>query len=67
LDVLKCARCGGRLRVISVITEPEPLRRILTHLGLPTDAPAVARARDPTEVAVDIEADESTQLELGLA
>jgi hypothetical protein len=66
VDVLKCPRCGGRLRVISVITEPEALRRILTHLGLPTGAPAVARARDPTEDVVDVDTDEATQLGLGI-
>ncbi len=34
---------------VAVITEREPVRRILAHLGMPTDAPPVARARDPTE------------------
>ena len=49
VDVLACAHCGGRLRVLSVITEPGPVRRILEHLGLDADAPPVARARDPTD------------------
>jgi len=48
-DVLACARCGGRLRVLAVITEAEPVRRILEHLGLPSEAPPLARARDPTD------------------
>jgi hypothetical protein len=55
----------GRLRVIAVITERESARRILAHLGLPTDLPSVARARDPTD---DVEQDQaSAQLPLGLA
>jgi hypothetical protein len=63
VDVLQCAKCGGRLRVLAVLTEAEPVARVLAHLGLPTEAPSVARARDPTD-----DGDESGgQLELGLA
>jgi hypothetical protein len=35
IDVLRCARCGGRMRVISVIEEPPAIEKILRHLGLP--------------------------------
>ena len=45
-----------RLKVVAVITEREPVQRILAHLGLPTDAPPVARARDPTDEPDDDEA-----------
>ena len=48
VDVLECPKSHGRLRV-AVITEREPVRGILAHLGMPTDAPRVARARDPTD------------------
>jgi hypothetical protein len=53
IDVLACAYCGGRLRVLAVITEPDPVRRILPHLGMPPDPTPPARARDPTEEADD--------------
>jgi hypothetical protein len=33
VDVLECPRCHGRLRMIAVVTEREPVRRILAHLG----------------------------------
>jgi hypothetical protein len=56
VDVLACAYCGGRLRVLSVITEPRPVRRILEHLGLDADAPPVARARDPTDELDEVNA-----------
>ena len=46
VDVLACTHCGGRLRVLSVITEPGPVRRILEHLGMPADPVPIARARD---------------------
>jgi hypothetical protein len=65
VDVLQCPKCHGRLRVLAVITEREPVRQILAHLGLPTEAPPVARARDPTDDAED--AQPSDQLELQLA
>jgi hypothetical protein len=65
VDVLACPRCHGRLRVLAVITEREPVGRILAHLGMPADAPPVARARDPTD---DTQGDDpSAQLALDLA
>jgi hypothetical protein len=70
LDVLKCPRCPtGALVVPAFITDPAVVLRILSHLQLPTDAPAPAPARldpqlelewDPTdtgdELALDVEA-----------
>jgi len=64
VDVLECPKCRGRLKVEAVITEREPVQRILAHLGLPTDAPPVARARDPTDELDDDEA--LAQLSLNL-
>jgi hypothetical protein len=40
VDVLACPRCGGRMRVVATIEDPVVIRKILTHLGLPTDVPA---------------------------
>jgi hypothetical protein len=54
VDVLACARCGGRLHLLAVITETESVRRLLAHLGLSSDAPPLARARDPTDDAIDV-------------
>jgi hypothetical protein len=56
VDALQCPTCKGRLRVLAVIAEREPVRRILAHLGLPPDAPPLAKARDPTEDSDDLEA-----------
>ena len=66
VDVMQCPKCGGRLRVLGVITEHEPVRRILVHLGLATDVTPPARARDPTD-EVDDDVEPAGQLELGLA
>ena len=38
-DVLACPRCGGRLRLIALIEQAAVIRRILGHLGLPTEVP----------------------------
>ena len=41
VNVLACARCGGRMRVVATIDDPVVIRRILTrHLGLPTAVPS---------------------------
>lgn len=65
VDVLECPKCHGRLRIVGVLSEREPVRRILAHLGLPTETPPLARARDPTDDLVHDEDD--GQLSLGLA
>ncbi|HEX5107174.1 MAG TPA: transposase [Vicinamibacterales bacterium] len=46
-DVLACPRCGGRFRLIALIEHTEAVRRILHHLGLPTEAPPPPPARAP--------------------
>jgi hypothetical protein len=33
-DALKCRRCGGAMRIISFITDPEVVEQILRHVGL---------------------------------
>ena len=30
---LACPNCGGEIRLISFSTDPEPIRKILSHLG----------------------------------
>ena len=44
---LRCALCGGQMRIIAFITQAPALPSILTHLGEPTTPPALARARGP--------------------
>jgi hypothetical protein len=50
VDVLRCSSCGGRLRVLGEVTDAAMVRLVLESLGLPTEPPPVARARDPTEL-----------------
>jgi hypothetical protein len=46
-DVLTCPRCGDRLELIALIEDPKVIRRILSHLGLPTDVSPARSARLP--------------------
>ena len=55
VDVLNCPTCGGRLRVLSEVTDPTMIGLMLEALGLPTVAPRAARARDPTELGGESE------------
>jgi hypothetical protein len=45
VDALACPKCGGRMRVLSVITDPTVAGRILRCLALPARAPPLATAR----------------------
>jgi hypothetical protein len=47
LDVLACARCGGRLRLVALIDHASVVQRILRRLGLPTELPEPRPARAP--------------------
>jgi hypothetical protein len=44
---LACPSCGGDIRLIAFITDPVPIRKILTHLGEPLEPPPVSPARGP--------------------
>ena len=46
VDVLACP-CGGRRAIVADISDSEVVVAILAHLGLPTEAPPIARARSP--------------------
>ncbi len=50
-DVLASLRCGSRRHMLAAITDGLVIRRILMHLGLPTEPPPVAPARGPPPVA----------------
>jgi hypothetical protein len=42
------ARCGGKMKVIALLRNPESIARYLRHLGLPTEEPSMAPARGPS-------------------
>jgi hypothetical protein len=47
VDALRCERCGGRMRVLAALTDPSVVVKILEHLALPSEPPALAPARWP--------------------
>jgi hypothetical protein len=50
---LRCNHCGGRRKLIALITDGVVVRKILDHLGLPTEPPILARARVAEELTFD--------------
>ena len=52
VDVLLCPHCGGVRRLISLITDPTIIHRILAHLRLPLEFPSVAPSRAPPESSI---------------
>ena len=47
IDILKCAQCGGKMRVISTIQDPAIAKRILESIGIPYEPPRKAPPRAP--------------------
>ncbi len=47
VDVEVCPACGSRMKLLTLVRDPEGIARFLTALGLPTTAPALAPARAP--------------------
>ena len=50
IDVLICPRCDGPRKLIALIHDGFVVRKILEHLGLPTEPPPLAPARAPPEL-----------------
>ncbi|MCZ7564273.1 MAG: hypothetical protein M5U08_11260 [Burkholderiales bacterium] len=48
IDIERCPRCGGELKVIAAVEEPAVIGRNLTHPGLPVRAPPREPARLPS-------------------
>ena len=52
---LTCEKCGQPMRLIAFILEPPVIEKILTHVGEPTEPPAVLPARAPPQVEMDFD------------
>jgi len=50
---LLCPRCGEPIKILSFITEYEPIHKILRHIGEPTKAPTISPARAPPQCDPD--------------
>jgi hypothetical protein len=50
IDALRCSYCGGKRKLIALLTDGAVVRKILAHLGLDTGPPRLAPARAPPEL-----------------
>jgi hypothetical protein len=57
VDVLACARCGGRLRLVATVEDPHAIRAILESLGLPAEVPQPDPPQPPPAEAGGLLAD----------
>jgi len=39
IDVLACPQCNGRLRLVTMVEDPQAVRALLESLGLPAAVP----------------------------
>jgi len=60
---LLCPACQGEMRIISFITLPSTVERILLHLSLPHEPPRLSSARAPPQA--ELELDQSPAFDLG--
>jgi hypothetical protein len=56
-DALTCPKCQGRMKILAAITEPDAIRKILDHLGIPSEAPRRTVARPPPQAELSGTAD----------
>lgn len=54
IDVETCRLCGDKMKIIAAIEEPQVIKKILGHLGLPTKPPEIWPARGPP-IAADFD------------
>jgi hypothetical protein len=47
VDVLECPTCKGRMKLMAMVTDPKSVRRMLQHVGEPTEPPPREPARGP--------------------
>jgi hypothetical protein len=47
LELELCPSCGGRMRLLALVTDPKSVARFLRHLREPIEPPARSPARDP--------------------
>jgi hypothetical protein len=52
---LLCPACGGEMKIVSFITLPSTVERILLHLDLPHRPPRVSPARGPPQAELDLD------------
>ena len=49
IDIEDCSLCGGKVKVLAAIEEPQVIEKILKHLGLDSVPPQLWPARGPPQ------------------
>ncbi len=49
IDIETCSECGGKVKVISSIEDPQIIEKILTHLGITSQPPSLWPPRGPPQ------------------
>lgn len=47
VNAIKCASCGGEMKVVAAISDDVELERLMRHLGIEADFPKTKPARSP--------------------
>ncbi|MCP4602140.1 MAG: hypothetical protein GY847_16760 [Proteobacteria bacterium] len=66
VDVLACEKCSGRMKIVALIDQPQVIKKILKHFGLPTEIPQARPARSPPREKEFDDFDDTVQLDLEL-
>ena len=53
IEILKCAKCGGKMKLVSIIQDPVVAKRILEAIGLSAEVPLKAAPRAPPTNALN--------------
>jgi len=56
-DAVTCPKCHGRMKILAAIIKPDAICKILEHLGIPSEAPALTAARPPPQAELSGAAD----------
>jgi hypothetical protein len=52
VDVLECPKGKGGMKILAAVVALASVRRILNHLGLPSEAPRLQAARPPPQLGL---------------
>ena len=61
-DALRCPRCHQRMVPVQTVKDPLVIRKILSHLGLPSELPTPTAARAPPQQAFDFDSADDNDL-----
>ena len=54
INACQC-ECGGRLKIVTAVTDPASVRRYLEGVGLPSEPPLIAPARASPQIDLDFD------------